>query len=63
MKQNELPSGWDEERVRQILTHYKNQSEEEEIAEDTLFIISQQNVQTKDYETFREELRKEGKLH
>jgi hypothetical protein len=62
MKQNELPSGWDEERVRQILTHYENQSEEEAIDEDTLSIISQQNEPTKDYETFREELRKEGKL-
>ena len=29
-----FPPGWDEARVRRILEHYENQSEEEAIAED-----------------------------
>jgi len=34
MKQNELPAGWDEERVRRVLAHYEQQTEEEAVAED-----------------------------
>jgi hypothetical protein len=34
MKKNQFPSGWDEERVRQLLAHYENQTEEEAVAED-----------------------------
>jgi hypothetical protein len=29
-----FPPGWDEERVRRVLEHYENQSEEEAVAED-----------------------------
>ena len=32
-KQN-FPQGWDEERVRKVLAHYENQTEEEAVAED-----------------------------
>ena len=31
---NRFPPGWDEERVRRVLEHYENQSEEEAVAED-----------------------------
>jgi hypothetical protein len=34
MKQNRFPPGWDEDRVREVLDHYENQTEEEAIAED-----------------------------
>ena len=34
MKQSKFPSGWDEERVREVLEHYENQTEDEAIAED-----------------------------
>lgn len=34
MRQPEFPPGWDEERVREVLAHYENQSEEEAVAED-----------------------------
>jgi len=34
MKQPRLPQGWDEERVRRVLTHYEEQTEEEAVAED-----------------------------
>jgi hypothetical protein len=34
MKENKFPPGWDEERVRQVLSHYEDQSEEEAVAED-----------------------------
>jgi hypothetical protein len=32
--QNQFPSGWDEQRVRQTIEHYDRQSEDEAAAED-----------------------------
>ncbi|HWF62686.1 MAG TPA: hypothetical protein VN666_20600 [Nitrospira sp.] len=32
--QNKFPPGWDEARVRRVLTHYEQQTEEEAVAED-----------------------------
>ncbi len=29
-----FPPGWDEERVRKVLAHYENQTEDEAVAED-----------------------------
>jgi hypothetical protein len=34
MKQTKFPEGWDEERVRRVLEHYEQQSDEEAVAED-----------------------------
>jgi hypothetical protein len=34
MKQNNFPSGWDEDRVRRVLAHYEEQTEAEAVAED-----------------------------
>ena len=34
MKQADFPKGWEEDRVKRVLAHYENQSEEEAIAED-----------------------------
>ena len=34
MKQSRFPPGWDEERVRRLLNHYEQQTEEEAVAED-----------------------------
>jgi len=34
MSQAELPPGWDEEKVRKVLGHYEEQTEEEATAED-----------------------------
>ena len=34
MKQANFPEGWDEERVRRVLEHYENQSDEQAVAED-----------------------------
>lgn len=31
---NEFPPGWDEQRVRELLSHYESQSEEAAVAED-----------------------------
>ncbi len=33
MKQSRFPVGWDEARVRRVLAHYEQQSEEEAVAE------------------------------
>ena len=32
-QQNRFPPGWDEERVRKVIEHYENQTEDEEFAE------------------------------
>jgi hypothetical protein len=34
MKQSNFPPGWDEERVRRVLSHYEQQTEDEAVAED-----------------------------
>jgi hypothetical protein len=34
MKQSKFPSGWDEKKVRRVLKHYEQQTEEEAVAED-----------------------------
>jgi len=34
MRQTKFPLGWDEDRVRRVLEHYEQQSEEEAVAED-----------------------------
>jgi len=33
-KRQKLPRGWDEERIRKVLAHYENQTEDEAVAED-----------------------------
>ncbi len=34
MAENRFPEGWDEQRVRQVLEHYEDQTEDEAVAED-----------------------------
>lgn len=34
MRQKRFPAGWDEDRVRRVLAHYEEQTEEEAVAED-----------------------------
>jgi hypothetical protein len=34
MKANKFPPGWDAERVRRVLEHYEQQSDDEAVAED-----------------------------
>jgi hypothetical protein len=31
--QNQFPDGWDEDRIREVIEHYDNQTEDEELAE------------------------------
>ena len=33
-KRNRLPGGWNEKRVRALLNHYEDQTEDEAVAED-----------------------------
>ena len=33
MKKQQFPPGWNEKRVREVIAHYENQSEEEQAAE------------------------------
>jgi hypothetical protein len=34
MSKNRFPPGWDEKRVKSVITHYQSQSEDEAVAED-----------------------------
>lgn len=34
MSQTKFPPGWDEDRVRKVLAHYEEQTEDEAVAED-----------------------------
>ena len=34
MKKSNFPKGWDEDRVRRVLAHYEEQTEDEAVAED-----------------------------
>jgi hypothetical protein len=34
MTQNKYPEGWDEDRVKRVLKHYEEQSQDEAVAED-----------------------------
>ncbi len=34
MQKNQFPAGWDEARVRRVLSHYETQSEDEAVRED-----------------------------
>lgn len=33
MNQQKFPPGWNEERVRQVIVHYENETEDEQFAE------------------------------
>ena len=33
MKKQKLPRGWDEKRVKELIAHYENQTEDEEFAD------------------------------
>ena len=34
MKKTRFPKGWNEDRVKRVLDHYENQTEDEAVAED-----------------------------
>ncbi len=34
MTQEQFPRGWDDERVKKVLTHYEEQTEDEAVSED-----------------------------
>lgn len=37
---NQLPQGWDESRIRDVIDHYENQSDEEAAHEDDRMLAS-----------------------
>ena len=34
MSEKKLPAGWDEDKLKRVLTHYEQQSEDEAVCED-----------------------------
>jgi hypothetical protein len=44
MSENKFPSGWDEEKVRRVLAHYEDQTEEDALAEDEAGVAPSETV-------------------
>ena len=44
MSQNNFPDGWDETRVRKVLAHYDEQSQDGALAEDEAGVASSETV-------------------
>lgn len=44
MSQSKFPPGWDEERVRRVLAHYEEQTEEDALLEDEAGIEPSETV-------------------
>jgi aminoglycoside/choline kinase family phosphotransferase len=44
MTENKYPEGWNEERVKKLIEHYKNQTEEEAVAEDEAAFENEETV-------------------
>ena len=44
MSQSKFPGGWSEEKVRRVLAHYQEQTEDEALAEDEAGIESSETV-------------------
>ncbi len=43
-KSRKFPPGWDKDRIRRVLSHYENQTEEEAVAEDEAAFEQSQTV-------------------
>ena len=43
MIRNEFPAGWDEEKVRKVLVHYEEQTEDDALVEDEAGMESSEN--------------------
>lgn len=41
---NEFPAGWNEQRVRDVLEHYENQSDEDAVAEHEAALLSPEHT-------------------
>lgn len=41
MRENRFPPGWDEERVKKVLSHYEEQTEREAVAEDEAAFVDE----------------------
>ena len=44
MRQSRFPPGWDEERVKRVLAHYEEQTEDEAVAEDEAAFENQEQA-------------------
>ena len=44
MSQNQFPDRWDENRIRKVLAHYDEQSQDEALAEDEVGVASSETV-------------------
>jgi hypothetical protein len=52
MSQNNLPDGWDENKLRHVLAHYGQQTEEEALAEDEADVASSETIMSVPHDLF-----------
>ena len=50
MSQNNFPDGWDQARVRKVLAHYEEQSQDEASSEDEAGVASSETVMNVPYD-------------
>ena len=43
MKENQFPSGWDEERIKRVIAYYEAQTKDEAVVEDEKEVINDKN--------------------
>ncbi|MGI9070774.1 MAG: hypothetical protein ACR2JB_05450 [Bryobacteraceae bacterium] len=44
MSRNKFPTGWDQRKIKKVLAHYEEQTEEEAVAEDEAGIESSETI-------------------
>lgn len=50
MSENKLPKGWDDAKLRRVLTHYEEQTEPDALIEDEAGVQSAETVMVVPYE-------------
>jgi hypothetical protein len=50
MKQSKFPDGWDEDRIRRVMTSYEQQDEDAAVAEDEAAVESSATVMSVPFE-------------
>lgn len=50
MSENKLPEGWDETKIRRVLAHYEQQTEDDAVNEDEAGVRSSETVMSVPHE-------------
>ena len=50
MSENRFPEGWDEQKIRQVLAHYEEQTDQDAVAEDEARVNSSETIMSVPHE-------------